>query len=236
MILFFSSTGNCRYTAAEISKKTGDEMIEIAERMKAQRFDISPADGENIGIITTVYDWILPSIVEEFLDKLVIHSQSGNHYTFLVVTYGTTPGCTAFLAGRQMKEKAFPFKGYYSIQLPDTWTPVFNLSDPKKVQKQNDKAEMLIQNSANAIAAKQEGDFTHRKLPNFIAAQAKANYERVRKTSHLHVMGRCIGCGLCAKNCPAQAIEMKNSRPEWVKAQCIMCLRCLHHCPKFAIQ
>lgn len=46
----------------------------------------------------------------------------------------------------------------------------------------------------------------------------------------------CIGCGLCAKNCPARAIAMENGRPVWTSPLCYACLRCLHRCPKFAIQ
>lgn len=60
--------------------------------------------------------------------------------------------------------------------------------------------------------------------------------EIMRKTSHFKVENSCIGCGLCAKNCPVSAIEIRNKKPVWVKDRCVMCLSCLHHCPKFAIQ
>ena len=51
-----------------------------------------------------------------------------------------------------------------------------------------------------------------------------------------HVNESCVGCGLCAKNCPVSAIELRAGRPVWTKKQCVMCLSCLHRCPKFAIQ
>lgn len=58
----------------------------------------------------------------------------------------------------------------------------------------------------------------------------------MRQTHHFHVEDSCIGCGLCARNCPVSAIQLRDKRPVWVKEQCVMCLSCLHHCPKSAIQ
>ncbi|WP_455542760.1 EFR1 family ferrodoxin [Intestinibacter sp.] len=74
------------------------------------------------------------------------------------------------------------------------------------------------------------------KVPMFLVKLCKPIYDRARKTDHLHVNDDCISCGLCAKNCPVSAIEIKDGKPVWIKEQCVMCLKCLHCCPKFAIQ
>ena len=50
----------------------------------------------------------------------------------------------------------------------------------------------------------------------------------------LGMLGALFGCGLCAKKCPVQAIEMRDGKPVWVKDKCVMCLGCLHRCPKYA--
>ena len=44
---------------------------------------------------------------------------------------------------------------------------------------------------------------------------------------------KCISCGLCAKNCPAQAIDKENLRTADAK-KCISCMRCIANCPKSA--
>lgn len=44
---------------------------------------------------------------------------------------------------------------------------------------------------------------------------------------------RCTGCGICAKNCPAQAINKENLKTADAK-KCISCMRCVAKCPKSA--
>jgi Pyruvate/2-oxoacid:ferredoxin oxidoreductase delta subunit len=42
-------------------------------------------------------------------------------------------------------------------------------------------------------------------------------------------------CGLCEKQCPVNAIKMKNNRPFWTY-KCEICMHCMNVCPKRAIQ
>ena len=46
----------------------------------------------------------------------------------------------------------------------------------------------------------------------------------------------CIGCGKCSRICPAEAIEMKDEHPVWIKETCFMCFGCLRLCPTAAIR
>lgn len=49
---------------------------------------------------------------------------------------------------------------------------------------------------------------------------------------------RCNGCGICAANCPVQAIRMwgrRQPRPYWTFA-CESCMRCMNYCPQVAVE
>ena len=57
-----------------------------------------------------------------------------------------------------------------------------------------------------------------------------------RNTVPFHVdKEKCIGCGLCAKTCPASTIEIVDGNPVWNK-KCYQCLKCINNCPQRAIQ
>ena len=124
----------------------------------------------------------------------------------------------------------------YSIRMPDNWTVWFDLSDPEKVAAQNAKADIQIKKVTEQIRKETLGNHQMPRVPYFMQTFTDAAFTSARQTSNLHLEGSCIGCGLCAKICPVNAIEIKDGKPVWVKDHCALCFGCLHHCPKFAIQ
>lgn len=227
MILYFSATGNNKYIAESIASSIHDECKSIVDCMHEGQYHF--AHEKVFGIVVPTYFWSLPHIVRYYLEKLRFDDCC---YTFFLASYGTTTG----MAGK-MAESLVKFDAYYSVIMPDTWTPVFNLTNTKRVEKWLNEGNKQLDHVIKQIQLRSTGNFIDRKIPACIAKiPSHYMYLTERKTHHLSVKDDlCIGCGLCARKCPIGAIEMKEKRPVWKEKECEMCLGCLHRCPKFAI-
>ena len=73
------------------------------------------------------------------------------------------------------------------------------------------------------------GDGLPGKIADFIAARIMTPFPKLDPAS-------CIGCGKCAKTCPARAITMKRGRPQINRSVCIHCFCCQEFCPKGAMK
>ncbi|MBR0058758.1 MAG: EFR1 family ferrodoxin [Methanobrevibacter sp.] len=187
-------------------------------------------DEEYFGIITPTYFGGLPKIVEEYVSQLKI---TGNPYTYIVSTYGTDSGASTKIVEKYLDGLT---NAKFNLQMPDTWTPSFDLSTPEKIAKFTQNTEKDLQTIITNIVNKNDGNFVHKEMPIAITKLSYKLYDKSSKTDNFTVEDTCRSCGLCVKSCPINALELKDDKPAWIKEKCLICLRCLHRCPEFSIQ
>lgn len=231
MVLYFSSTENCKHIAKRLAKAFGGDAISIVDTK-----EIHIQKGEKLGFVFPTYFWRLPSVVDDYMKKLQITAEDESPYIYFIATYGTTCGKTGTFMKRHIKSKGFALSASYSIKTVDDYTVLFDLSDKSKVDSALAREKTQLEEIITQITANTKGCKMKNTLPMIAVMGSNVFYSRARRTKHLHVSGDCISCGKCEKECPVSAIKLQNGKPLWVKDKCAMCLHCLHSCPKFAIQ
>lgn len=234
MIFYFSATGNCKMIGEIISQSTGEKIISIKECMQNKNFDFECEENETIGFISPTYFWGLPSIVVDFINSLNIKHKD-DVYAYTISSYGTTTGQSFNYLSSLLKNKGISVSSSFSIKCVDTWVIIFNLNNKEKNELVTLNAINEAKDVAHKIQQRVKGDFVKNKMPSFLSKNYHRFYDQYRLTKYFFVTDNCIGCGLCAKNCPIKAIEIINKKPTWVKTKCTLCLGCLHRCPKAAI-
>lgn len=231
MILYFTATGNCQYVAEEIAAALNDKAYDLVHT----KGPLTIKAPESLGIVCPTYFWNLPKIIEDLFATLEIKTE-GDPYIFSVSTYGLTAGGSYRALKKLFKNKGLSLHASYGVRTVDNYSPIFDLNDAEKIEEGLTREASQTKQVIDKIKNRDEGNFIENQMPVFISVFGKIAAKGGSKTESFHAEDSCIGCGLCAQNCPVNAIEMVDGKPQWTKASCAMCLRCLHHCPSFAIQ
>lgn len=231
MIYYFSATGNSRHVANRLAESLNESVTPVLDVL-----DMGITVDERMILVYPNYCGGVPSVIREFLQKKIFQIAK-DAQLILVITYGNNTGASSAIATKYFKKNTGrTFDAMYSVKMPDNWTPVFDLTNADEVAEINRKADEETTGIIRKIRMGVDGDHVNDKLGKFMELVYPGFYKSLSKTSHLHVEDACIGCGLCAKSCPVNAIEMKDGKPTWTKKNCAMCLGCLHRCPMFSIQ
>lgn len=143
MILYFSAEGNSCHVAERIAEHLGDVAVSIEAFKGETNPHIAVEESGCLGFIAPTYCWGLPTPAVDFLKRATFEVPA-NAYVFTATTFGTTAGQTTRFAANLLHERGVETTAQYSVQMPDTWTPMFDLSDTEKVEAINARADEQI--------------------------------------------------------------------------------------------
>ncbi len=232
MIYYFSGTGNSRWVAKELATLTGDEAVSITEVMKHDGPTAAFCFGKDarIGLVFPIYAWGAPRIMDDFINTLVIDPDV---YAYAVCTCGDE-------AGRAMQKlkRRFPWKAAWSVIMPNNYIPMYDVDAPALERAKIAAASERLPLIADRIKARETvTDVQQGGLAGLKTAVVNPIFKAfASSTKPFAADAVSIGCGQCARNCPVDAIQLSDGRPQWIKKHCVSCMACIHRCPVKAIQ
>ncbi len=229
MIYYFSGTGNSRHAAKVIAASVNDTAVNIVDAIKNGTY--GSKNDELTGFVFPVYFWGLPEIIKRFASMPEVKNSLGK-YVFFVITCGATTGNADKMLAKKLSRKP---DYNFSLKMPDNYVVMYDPSPKEKAQKYLRHADRELEQICKDIAERKKlrAGSTDGSIKSIFVSPL---YNPFRNTKKFYADENCINCGLCEKNCPDGAIEIKNGKPVWIKRKCQHCTACINRCPKAAIQ
>lgn len=234
-IFYFSATGNSRYVAEKLSREFGMEMKSISDAMKNHEFTVETGKDEKIFFVSPVYYWGLPDIVKSFLEQISFIGESKPEVCG-ILTCGSSAGGADEMFRKALKQRPCTVKAVYKVVMPDNCVVYFNVPNPEAQVMMLRKSEKEIEDIIEDIRFNFRMSYKSSIGQRVFTKTMYNLYKRGRSTKKFRVQESCIGCGLCQRICPVQAISIEEDHPVWIKTQCTWCLGCINRCPTEAIQ
>lgn len=233
MILYFSGTGNSRYVANRLSELTGEAVESVNEALKGKGVTSLHSHTPWV-VVSPVYAWRLPRVVEQFIRKASI---SGNTGMYFVLTCGGQVGAAARYARKLCAKKGLKFMGLSEVVMPENFITMFQAPEREEAEAIIRRAEPEIERIGKRIGAGEPfpakrvgiGDRLLSGPVNLLF------YPLFVKARGYHATEACTGCGTCTVLCPLNNIRMEDRRPVWGK-NCTQCMACIGGCPAGAVE
>ena len=232
--IFLSGTGNTGY----IVNKLLDELGQKGTVLPVESEDIKKAfEADEIIIAYPTMFSNIPYLIRDFINKN--QTEWKGKKIFLITTMGLFAGDGTGCAARLLKRYGAVITGGIQIKMPDS------IGDCKALKKSPEQNNAIVKKAGERvkkIAAQMKAGKYPKEGLSFWAHLAGLFGQRLwfynKAMSYTNKLkidpDKCVGCGICAKNCPTQNIKIADGKAV-ANAQCTMCYRCVSYCPKQAI-
>lgn len=228
-IFYFSGTGNSLYITKEIATKLRNTKLYSIPQLIGEPLTIH---SKVMGIVTPVYQFGLPRVVERFLRQL---SCNPSTYCFAIINYGKLAGGAMGDMKEILSEKGIRLNYGERIRMVGNYVIGYDIADPDKQQSLLLSADEKLKQICADIYEREENK-VKKGFPGMPKAMREAGNKEVGKTALKFTVGHeCNGCGRCRSICSSNNIRFLDGRPVF-SDNCQSCLACINWCPRQAIQ
>lgn len=233
MILYFTGTGNSRYTARKLGELLNDEVVSLNDYIKDGRRGDFHSETPYVFVAPT-YAWQLPRVMQ----KLLLASRfEGSRDAYFVLTCGDGV-CNAEHYLKALSSRLnLKFRGLMPVIMPENYIALYPVPGKEEADHIIMKAGPVIIRTANLIKTGQSFPANIPKVIDRIQSGPvnRLFYSLVVSDKGFRVTDACISCGKCEKLCPVNDVKLKEGKPVW-GGDCTNCMACICGCPTEAIE
>ncbi len=232
IIYVFSGTGNTQRVCEAFKAQFEKNEVETAiyPIAKGSEDAPNPNDFELVGFAYPVHAFNAPVNVLDFARKLP--KVQGKKY-FVLKSSGEPlklNNISSLKLNSILKKKGFVAGSEYHYAMP--YNMIFRHTDAMTVKMKN-AMEGLAPIEANEILNGVEHKLSRVPFGRLIAWIFRIEHPAMKVNGRFFKVdeSKCVGCGLCAKNCPQHNIIIDANGKIKFSGDCIMCTRCSFFCP-----
>ncbi len=233
MILYFTGTGNSKYTADIISKKIGHSIYSINDGIKRGVYPEIKAEEVLIFSVPT-YAWRIPRVVSEWIEN---GSCFRGQKAYFIMTCGDDVGNAESYLKELCEKKDLTFMGCSPIVMPENYIAMFDCPTKQEEADIIKAAEAELDNLIVKLQARTVLKSDKKSLSDKLKSGIVNDmfYMFYISSKKFKASDKCIGCGKCVELCPMNNITVENGKPLW-HDNCTHCMACICYCPTECIE
>jgi ferredoxin len=249
-VFFMTGTGNSYKIAAwfaEIAQVLG--LLVNMQQIRTEKLRVAPDDKTLCVFTLPTHGFTAPLLVLKQILRLprgsgaaavVLASRAGTRIKG--VSLPGMEGTAGYLTALLLYLKGYKVRGVMGVDMPSNWTALHWGLSKENADFIIAAAEPRVKHFAKTVLA---GKLYFHSIVSLIMGiwlvPVSLSYLVIAQfilSKLFFASERCIGCGVCAKICPKQAITMTGKtkqRPYWTYA-CDSCMACMNYCPAKAVE
>jgi len=233
-IIYFTGTGNSLAVARLLAVKLPEaEILPVYEMLRLSIFNLQ---SESCGIVFPVCCQNIPEIVKRLVVSMSLPASA---YIYAVATHNGDLGYSHFTLDRILRKKGQSLQAGFEVLMPgNSITPNNSTNSNEEIERRFKAMPALIDSIADHVLKRASLPYAgNDSFKKHLKGWRNMLRHRViyKVPEKFWVTDACNQCGLCARICPENNIQVDSATVKWGK-HCQMCLACIHWCPQHAIQ